>query len=89
MSGVSSSGTFKDFEKKTFDAWEIDDDLSNTSGGGGSIMNTYSLSGFGNNEYAMPISLLVRFVFFFNYKNIFDWKKALCESEMTEFLLFL
>jgi len=60
--GVSSSGTFKDFEKKTFDAWEIDDDLSNASGG--SIMNTYSLSGFGNNEYAMPISLLVRFVFF-------------------------
>jgi hypothetical protein len=63
--GVSSSGTFKDFEKKTFDAWEIDDDLSNTSGG--SIMNTYSLSGFSNNEYAMPISLLVRFI----KKNIY------------------
>ena len=57
-SGLPSSGTFKDFEKKTYDAWEIDEESSS------SIMNKYGFGNLSNNEYAMPISLLVSFHLF-------------------------
>ena len=43
---VGAGNTFKDFEKKTYDVWDIDDENP-----------SYSLSGI--NDYVMPISLLV------------------------------
>ena len=46
---LPSSGTFKDFEKKTYDAWEIDEES----------LSNYGFGNLSNNEYAMPISLLV------------------------------
>lgn len=50
---LPSSGTFKDFEKKTYDAWEIDEESSS------SILSNYGFGNLSNNEYVMPISLLV------------------------------